>query len=44
MPSRQCAGELEKDTPDFTLIAASATDINTRAGKITDHFPAGYQC
>lgn len=34
-------GELEKDTPDFTLIAASATDINTRAGKITDHFPAG---
>lgn len=33
--------ELEKDTPDFTLIAASATDINTRAGKITDHFPAG---
>jgi cytochrome c556 len=34
-------GELEKDTPDFTLIAASATDINTRAGKIGGHFPAG---
>lgn len=34
-------GELEKETPDFTLIAASATDINTRAGKIKDHFPAG---
>jgi cytochrome c556 len=34
-------GELEKDTPDFTLIAASATDINTRAQKITGHFPAG---
>jgi cytochrome c556 len=34
-------GELEKDTPDFALIAASATDINTRAGNITNHFPAG---
>lgn len=34
-------GELEKDTPDFTLIAAKASDINTRAGKIKDHFPAG---
>ncbi len=34
-------GELEKDTPDFTLIAASASDINTRAGNIKDHFPAG---
>jgi len=33
-------GELEKDTPDFTLIAASATDINARAGKIAGHFPA----
>lgn len=34
-------GELEKDTPDFALIAASATDINTRAAKIEGHFPAG---
>ncbi|UYV14597.1 c-type cytochrome [Porphyrobacter sp. ULC335] len=34
-------GELEKDTPDFTLISAKASDINTRAGKIADHFPAG---
>jgi len=31
-------GELEKDTPDFGLIAASATDINTRAGNIERHF------
>ena len=34
-------GELEKDAPDFTLIAAKASDINTRAAKIEDHFPAG---
>lgn len=34
-------GELEKDAPDFALIAASATDINTRAMKIEGHFPAG---
>jgi cytochrome c556 len=34
-------GELEKDAPDFALIAASATDINTRAQKIEGHFPAG---
>jgi cytochrome c556 len=34
-------GELEKDAPDFTLIVANATDINTRAQKIADHFPAG---
>lgn len=34
-------GELEKDTPDFALIAAKATDINTRAMKIEGHFPAG---
>lgn len=34
-------GELEKDTPDFTLIAAKASDINTRAGEIEGHFPAG---
>ena len=31
-------GELEKDAPDFGVIAASATDINTRAGKIEGHF------
>jgi cytochrome c556 len=34
-------GELEKDAPDFALIAAKAGDINTRAQKITGHFPAG---
>lgn len=34
-------GELEKDAPDFTLIAAKANDINTRAAKIEGHFPAG---
>jgi len=34
-------GELEKDAPDFTLIAAKASDINTRALKIEGHFPAG---
>jgi cytochrome c556 len=34
-------GQLESDSPDFALIAASAADINTRAGKITGHFPAG---
>jgi cytochrome c556 len=34
-------GELEKDAPDFTLIAAKATDINARAAKIETHFPAG---
>ena len=34
-------GELEKDAPDFALIAASATDINARAMKIEGHFPAG---
>lgn len=34
-------GQLDADSPDFALIAASATDINTRAGKITGHFPAG---
>lgn len=34
-------GELEKDAPDFALIAAKATDINTRAAKIEGHFPAG---
>lgn len=34
-------GELEKDTPDFTLIVAKATDINARAMKIEGHFPAG---
>jgi cytochrome c556 len=34
-------GELEKDTPDFALIAAKATDINARAMKIEGHFPVG---
>jgi cytochrome c556 len=34
-------GELEKDAPDFTLIAAKATDINTRAQLIGTHFPEG---
>jgi cytochrome c556 len=34
-------GELEKDAPDFALIAAKANDINARAGKIETHFPAG---
>ncbi len=34
-------GELEKDAPDFTLIASKASDINTRAAKIEGHFPAG---
>lgn len=31
-------GELEKDTPDFALIGAKASDINTRAGNIERHF------
>lgn len=34
-------GELEKGAPDFALIAANATDINTRAKLIETHFPAG---
>lgn len=34
-------GELEKGAPDFALIATKATDINTAAGKIEGHFPAG---
>lgn len=34
-------GELEKGAPDFTLIGATATDINTRAQLITGHFPPG---
>ena len=34
-------GELEKDAPDFTLIAAKAGDINARAMKIEGHFPPG---
>ena len=33
--------ELEKDTPDFGVIAAKATEINTLGGKIEGHFPAG---
>lgn len=34
-------GELDKDAPDFALIGSKAQDINTRAGKIVAHFPAG---
>lgn len=34
-------GELEKDAPDFALVATNATDINTRAKLIETHFPAG---
>lgn len=34
-------GQLESDSPDFALIAASASDINTRAQAIPNHFPAG---
>ncbi|GIX20752.1 MAG: hypothetical protein KatS3mg120_2428 [Erythrobacter sp.] len=36
-------GELEKDAPDFALIAASANDINARAMKIEGHFPRRHQ-
>lgn len=34
-------GQLEGDAPDFAVIAANAQDINARAMKIADHFPAG---
>lgn len=34
-------GELEKDAPDYALIAAKANDINARARKIGGLFPAG---
>ena len=34
-------GELEKDAPDFGVIAAKASEINTLGGKIEGHFPAG---
>ena len=34
-------GELAKDSPDFALIAAKASDINARASKIVSLFPAG---
>ncbi|MGY6551557.1 MAG: c-type cytochrome [Erythrobacter sp.] len=34
-------GELEKDSPDFALIAAQADEINTRAGRIEAYFPEG---
>lgn len=34
-------GELDAGSPDFALIAAKASDINARAAKIPDHFPAG---
>ncbi len=34
-------GELEKGTSDFTLIAAQASEINTRAQRIGGYFPEG---
>lgn len=34
-------GELEKDAPDFALIATNANDINARAKLIAGYFPAG---
>lgn len=34
-------GQLEGDSPDFAVIEASATTINTNAQKIGDHFPEG---
>jgi cytochrome c556 len=34
-------GELEKDAPDYALIAAKAGDINARARRIGGLFPAG---
>lgn len=33
--------ELEEDAPDYAQIAARAGDINARAARISDHFPAG---
>jgi cytochrome c556 len=33
-------GQLESDAPDFALIAAKADDINARAQRIPNHFPA----
>lgn len=34
-------GQLDATTPDFALVAAKASDINTRAQAIPNHFPAG---
>jgi cytochrome c556 len=34
-------GQLEGGSPDFGVIAASASDINTRAQMIESHFPEG---
>lgn len=34
-------GQLEGSSPDLGVIAASATDINTRAQRIEGHFPEG---
>ncbi|MCX9148537.1 c-type cytochrome [Erythrobacter sp. WG] len=34
-------GELEKDSPDYALIAAKAGDINARARRVGGLFPAG---
>lgn len=33
-------GQLEGGAPDFAAIGTAATDINERAQKIPDHFPA----
>lgn len=33
--------QFEGASPDLAAVAASATDINTRAAAIKDHFPAG---
>jgi cytochrome c556 len=34
-------GELEKGTPDLAVVAAQASDINSRAMRIEGYFPAG---
>ncbi|MBD2841343.1 c-type cytochrome [Erythrobacter rubeus] len=34
-------GQLESGEPDFAAIEASATEINERAQRIPDYFPAG---
>lgn len=39
--SKAVRSELEKETPDFARITASAQDINSRATRITGYFPAG---
>jgi cytochrome c556 len=34
-------GQMEGGAPDLAIVEAQATDINTRAQKVADHFPAG---